>query len=61
MKEQPLDSKVFNVNGHFERHTWLSGTYDDLGEIVQGWSGAETLIKRTIIKPIVIFEVKAGE
>lgn len=54
-----LNSETVRVNGHHERHTWLKGHYPDLGaELVQGWTGPETFVRKTVIKPIVIFEVK---
>ncbi len=54
-----LDSKLIKLpNNGYERKTWLKGAHEDLGEVVQGWSGVETVITRRVIKPIVIFEVR---
>lgn len=53
-----LDSKLVRENSHWERLTWLSGAREDLGEVVQGLTGTETFVRRTVIKPVVIFEVR---
>ncbi len=56
-----LDSIVTRVDGHYERKTWYLGSSDALGQEVDGWSGKEILVKKPVIRPAVIFEVKAGE
>lgn len=59
MKE--LDSKIVRTNGHYERHAWLPGAREDLGEVVQGWTGTETFVKKIVVKPVMVFEVRGGE
>ena len=51
------DTKIIRNNGHYEKHTWLRGHYPDLGKPIEGWTGRETVVKRTVVVPTVIFEV----
>ena len=56
MKE--LDSRVIRVGSHDERHTWYPGASDALGEEIDGYTGKEILVRRQVIKPVIIFDVK---
>lgn len=37
------------------------GSSDALGQEIDGYTGKEILVRRQVIKPVVIFEVKEGE
>lgn len=53
-----LNSELIqNSDGSHTRHSWVSGSVEELGEVVQGWTGTETHIRKAVIKPIVVFDV----
>lgn len=53
-----LDSRVIkNGNGGHERQSWVSGEREDLGQVVDGWTGKETFIRTPVIKAVVVFDV----
>jgi hypothetical protein len=54
-----LDNKVVRTPHGYERQTWLAGEREDLGKVIDGWSGKETFIKAPFTKAIVVFEVRA--
>lgn len=55
MKE--LSSQVVRIDQRYERQTYVAGAHSELGQVLEGWTGTETLIKKTVVKPIRIFEV----
>lgn len=53
-----LDEQITHKYGCFEKgKRWVKGKHPDLGVLVQGITGCETLIEFSRIKPIVIYEV----
>lgn len=56
MKE--LDTVVERVNGFDRRSTWYPAVSDAIGQEIDGITGREIVVRRQVIKPIMIFEVR---
>jgi len=56
-KLRMLSEVVRNKQGSFEVVTqWYEGWQPKLGTFIQGWTGPETRVEKTKIKPVVIFK-----
>ncbi len=53
-----LDEHVIHRNNSYCRvRQWLRGVHPELGVIVKGWTGLETLVEKDVIRPMKTFMV----
>lgn len=57
-KVEILGEEILSQNGSFRRvRRWVRGIHPELGVIVQGYTGWETMIEADVIKPMGVFHV----
>jgi len=57
-----LYEQVLEEKGSFKRvRRWWRGWHPDLGKLISGWQGEETVQETTVIRPRIIIEVRDGE
>lgn len=53
-----LSEEVLHQQGSYRRvRRWLKGKHPELGTLVQGWTGWETMQEIDVIKPMAVFTV----
>lgn len=53
-----LDEEVLYLTGSFLRkRRWLRGKYPELGQIINGYTGVETVVEVEVVKPMQCFVV----
>jgi hypothetical protein len=57
-----LDEQVIHKNNSFVRvRRWLRGRHPELGKIIWGYTGFETIVETDVIRPSGFFEVGGSD